>query len=114
MYRIAARCADITVGTIHRVLIDGHAIALMNIDGAFYAVQDRCTHADYPLSEGRMEGDRIICLMHHACFDARTGQSIERRFAPLHKYNLRVSGDLIEVELPDDKTPDSWASSGKF
>ena len=50
------------------------AIAVFNVDGELYAIDDTCTHQDASLSDGFLEGCAVECPLHAACFDLRTGQ----------------------------------------
>jgi nitrite reductase/ring-hydroxylating ferredoxin subunit len=50
--RTIARVADVPPGSIRRVELDGRPLALFNVDGRFYGVDDSCTHRGGPLSQG--------------------------------------------------------------
>ncbi|MFB9565768.1 bifunctional 3-phenylpropionate/cinnamic acid dioxygenase ferredoxin subunit [Saccharopolyspora hordei] len=50
------------------------AIAVFNVEGEFYAIDDTCTHQDASLSDGWLEGCAVECPLHAACFDLRTGR----------------------------------------
>ncbi len=52
----------------------GLEIAVSNIDGAYYAIDDLCTHDGGTLGEGRLRNGRVVCPRHGAQFDARTGK----------------------------------------
>jgi len=67
---------DIEPGTAQRFVVDGTAIALVRIDDDFYAIGDRCSHADVSLSEGEVDpGDRHIeCWKHGSRFSLETGE----------------------------------------
>ncbi|MFK8024157.1 MAG: Rieske (2Fe-2S) protein [Ilumatobacter sp.] len=49
-------------------------IVVCRVGGELYAVTDNCSHADTPLSEGRLRGYGVICPLHGASFDVRTGE----------------------------------------
>jgi uncharacterized membrane protein/nitrite reductase/ring-hydroxylating ferredoxin subunit len=57
-----------------RVAIDGQVIAIVKLDGDFYAFQEFCTHRFGPLSEGAFKGFDVQCPWHNSCFDVRTGK----------------------------------------
>ena len=60
-----------------RVAYDGDtAIAVFNIDGAYYAIEDVCTHDGGELAGGPVEGFQVECLRHGARFDVRTGEAL--------------------------------------
>jgi 3-phenylpropionate/trans-cinnamate dioxygenase ferredoxin component len=56
------------------VRIDGEVpIAVFNVDGTLYAIDDTCTHQDASLADGWLEGCQVECPLHASCFDLRTG-----------------------------------------
>jgi glycine betaine catabolism B len=57
-----------------RVEIDGQVLAIVKLDGKFYAFQEFCAHRFGPLSEGDFEGFNVRCPWHNSCFDVRTGK----------------------------------------
>ncbi|MFQ5537132.1 MAG: Rieske (2Fe-2S) protein [Gemmatimonadota bacterium] len=50
-------------------------VVLANVDGTICAVEDRCSHEDFPLSDGELDGDEIVCTYHGARFDACSGRN---------------------------------------
>jgi nitrite reductase (NADH) small subunit len=78
----------------------GKKIALFNVDGTFYAIEETCTHRGGPLSEGIFKGTKVTCPWHGAVFDVTSG-SVLGAPAPrdVARYDVRVSGEDIEVEL---------------
>ena len=80
--------------------VDGRRIALCNVDGAYYAIDDVCTHDGGSLDQGQLEGDQIECPRHGARFDVKTGRALTLpAVMPVQSYPVRVAGDEIEVEL---------------
>lgn len=69
-----ANIDDIPANRGKRVEVNGIAIALFKLNGEVFAMHDECTHAEAPLSEGDISGDEIICPLHFATFNIRTGQ----------------------------------------
>ncbi len=53
--------------------IGEHGIVVCRVEGALYALDDNCSHADTPLSEGRLRGFGLTCPLHGAAFDVRDG-----------------------------------------
>lgn len=51
-------------------------ILVANVDGTFYAIDDRCTHDNGPLGEGELCDNEIECPRHGARFDVRTGKAL--------------------------------------
>ncbi|HVF74552.1 MAG TPA: non-heme iron oxygenase ferredoxin subunit [Acidimicrobiales bacterium] len=95
--------ADVEPGSARRFDIDGHRIALVRIGDDFYAIGDRCSHADVSLSEGDVLGAdyEIECWKHGSTFDLRTGepQSLPAT-KPVPVYEVAVDGDDVKVVLP--------------
>jgi 3-phenylpropionate/trans-cinnamate dioxygenase ferredoxin component len=78
-----------------------HWIAVFNVDGSYYAIEDVCTHDDGPLAEGELEGYVIACPRHGATFDIRTGQVLSPpALVDVSSYQVRVVGNEIQVERP--------------
>jgi 3-phenylpropionate/trans-cinnamate dioxygenase ferredoxin component len=50
-------------------------VVLANVDGDLYALEDRCSHQDFPLSDGELDGRKLTCMHHGATFDACTGRA---------------------------------------
>lgn len=93
-----ARVADIPPGHKKIVEVDGVEIVIVNLDGAFYAIEDVCTHDGGPLGEGTLEGCQLICPRHGARFDVRTGAALTMpAVEPAPTYEVQVEGDDILV-----------------
>jgi 3-phenylpropionate/trans-cinnamate dioxygenase ferredoxin component len=97
-----ATADEIPVGGRKLVVIDNVQVALFNLDGAFYAIEDVCTHDGGPLVEGTLvNGCEIMCPRHGARFDIRTGEALSfPAFEPTPKYEVRVEGNEIWLESP--------------
>jgi len=75
-------------------------IALFNVNGAFYAIDDSCTHRGGPLSKGAIEKNTVTCPWHGASFDLASGQALcAPAHAPVGTYNVRVAAGYIEIEI---------------
>jgi 3-phenylpropionate/trans-cinnamate dioxygenase ferredoxin subunit len=95
-----ASTAEIDPGETKRVRVGDEIIALYNCDGAFYATDDTCSHAEASLSDGWLEDCEITCPLHGAIFDVTTGvpQCLPAT-KPIRTYPVRVEGDEIFVEV---------------
>jgi 3-phenylpropionate/trans-cinnamate dioxygenase ferredoxin component len=97
------RVDDLAPGTARRFDVGRHRIALVRIGDDFYAVGDRCSHADFSLSEGEIWPDEleIECWKHGSTFSLKTGepQSLPAT-RPVPVYDVRVEGDDVWLELP--------------
>jgi nitrite reductase/ring-hydroxylating ferredoxin subunit len=91
---------QVSPGQAKLVEVNGTEIALFNIDGAFHAIDNNCTHVGGPLCEGELDGGEVTCPWHGAVFDVTTGKVIGPPAAePVNYYNLRVVGSDIEIEV---------------
>ncbi len=80
--------------------VEGEPVALLNLNGAFYAVHDECTHECFPLSEGNLHDGELVCLLHGARFDVRTGAVLgPPAYEPVKTYEVRIEGDDIMVAV---------------
>ena len=92
---------ELQPGTAKLVEVAGRKIALFNVDGKFYALDDTCTHRGGPLSEGSMEGDSVTCPWHGAIFDMKTGQALGPPASKgVASFKVQVEGSDIKIELP--------------
>jgi 3-phenylpropionate/trans-cinnamate dioxygenase ferredoxin subunit len=66
--------SDVPVGEVRVVRCGERSLALSNVDGDLYAIDNVCTHDGGPLGEGRLRNGRVICPRHGAAFDAKTGK----------------------------------------
>ncbi len=97
--RVAA-VSEIPAGQAKLVEIGGRQIALFNVEGAFYAIDNVCTHAGGPLAEGFLDADKVECPWHGAQFDIKTGAALNPPAVEgVTAYKVRVNGSDIEVEL---------------
>ena len=81
----------------HRVAWDGDvAIAVFNIDGELYAVEDVCTHDGGDLATGELHGYAIECPRHGARFDVRTGAVLcPPAYEPIAKFPVKTEDGVI-------------------
>jgi nitrite reductase/ring-hydroxylating ferredoxin subunit len=95
-----ANTADLASGEARCVEVAGKKIALFNLEGSFYAIDDTCTHRGGPLSEGELSGDEVTCPWHGAVYNVKTGTVLGPP-APrgVASYPVRVQGSDVEVEV---------------
>ncbi|HLI26856.1 MAG TPA: bifunctional 3-phenylpropionate/cinnamic acid dioxygenase ferredoxin subunit [Chloroflexota bacterium] len=100
-----ARVDEVPPGQGKLVEAGGRYIALFNVDGQYYAIDDECTHAAASLSEGFVEGTVVECPLHGGQFDLRTGEAVwSPAVIPVATYAVRVEGDEIWVD-PEPRPP---------
>lgn len=68
--------SDLPPGAMRVIEHAGTSVLLCNVGGDFYAVENVCSHAAVPLSEGELDGCELECVLHGAVFDVRTGDAI--------------------------------------
>ena len=95
-----ASTADLAPGEATCVEVAGKKIALFNLEGRFYAIDDTCTHRGGPLSEGEVSGEEVTCPWHGAVYNIKTGAVLGAP-APrgVASYPVRVQGADVEVEV---------------
>jgi nitrite reductase/ring-hydroxylating ferredoxin subunit len=95
-----ASAADLAQGEAKCVEVAGKKIALFNLDGRFYAIDDTCTHRGGPLCEGEVSGEEVTCPWHGAVYNIKTGAALGPP-APrgVARYAVRVKGADVEVEV---------------
>jgi len=94
-----AETSDIPVGEVRVVQCGARSLALSNVDGTLYAIDNRCTHDNGPLGEGRLRNGRILCPRHGAAFDAKTGQVLSLpAVKSVAAYEVTVEGDGVFVD----------------
>lgn len=97
-----ATVAEVPVNGSKLVEVDDVRIALFNLNGEIYAIEDVCTHDGGPLVEGTIvNGCEVRCPRHGARFDIRTGKALSfPAFEPTNAYTVQVKGNEIWIESP--------------
>lgn len=99
-YTRVATLDQVPEGTLLGIEPDGHRICLANVEGEIYALQDNCSHQDFPLSAGVLEDGRVECAWHGAKFDPASGRAVALpAIRPVKTFAVRVDGDDILVDL---------------
>lgn len=92
------RIQDIPPGTGRAFDAPPERIAVFNVDGAFFAISDACPHAGGELSQGWVEGGRVICPFHGWTFELAT--SVHPPDDGICRYPVIVEGDDLYIEAP--------------
>ena len=97
-----AHLEDVPPGSVKTFFVGNQHLALANVEGQIYAIQDVCSHDGGPLGEGEVEGYEVECPRHGARFDLRTGAV--RSFPAvvgIKTYHTKVDGSDIKVAIND-------------
>ena len=97
-WQTVAKASDIPPERVAVFRIGDHDVAVCNVGGEFYAIDDLCTHDGGSLDQGELEDAEIECPRHGARFDVRTGAAIQLpAFEPVETHDVRVDGDAVQV-----------------
>lgn len=95
--------ADFAENTSQTVFLDGQQVAIFNVNGEFYAISNRCSHARGPLSEGDIEIEEdgmctVTCPWHYAKFDLASGTVVDGvASAPVSNYLVEIRDEILWV-----------------
>jgi nitrite reductase/ring-hydroxylating ferredoxin subunit len=93
---------EVAAGAALRVELEkeGLTLAVFNLDGAFYVLDDMCTHGPGSLSEGLIEGDVVECNFHGGQFNIRTGEvALPPCMVPMKTYAATVENGKVVIEV---------------
>lgn len=96
--------ADVLPGESHVAWFGDVALLVVNYDGIFYALEDKCSHEDFELSAGAFDPAKgeIECVLHGARFDVVSGEALcAPAYEPVRKYPLKVEDGIVWVRAPD-------------
>lgn len=95
-----ANTSEIAPGQAKAVDVNGVPVAVFNVGGTYYAIEDTCSHVGGPLSEGAIEGTAVTCPWHGAQFDLASGTVLAPPAATgVKSYQVRVEGNEIKLEV---------------
>ncbi|HEV2388297.1 MAG TPA: Rieske 2Fe-2S domain-containing protein [Candidatus Acidoferrales bacterium] len=94
----AASQGEIPAGTIRELHLAGRTIALANVEGRFYAIDNTCLHRGGPLGQGKLEGKVVTCPVHGWQYDVTTGQVTFSPEMAVRTYPVELRGDEIYVD----------------
>ncbi|MCA9450815.1 MAG: non-heme iron oxygenase ferredoxin subunit [Candidatus Omnitrophica bacterium] len=100
-FRLAKK-SEIPPGKSMSFALERFTIAVFNLEGDFYAIEDTCSHMDGPLCQGSTEGDVVMCPWHGSRFNIRTGEVLS---PPAQKnvqtFPVQILDGEVTVLLPD-------------
>jgi len=103
-----AESSEIPVGKMRMFRIGEKEYLVANVNGKYYAIGNRCTHAGADLSQGSLEGNVLTCPKHKSKFDVTTGKVISGPKIPLFhpkindepSYEVKVEGTALMLKTP--------------
>jgi len=99
MWTPIAAAASIVPGDYAQAEVDGVIVAVFNVAGEFYAVEDVCTHDGGGLAGGAVDGDQVICPRHGARFCLKTGAALTPpAYEAVRTYATRIHEGMLEVQ----------------
>lgn len=99
LVRVAA-VSEVPPGTMKTVEVRGEDVLVANVEGRFHAMGAICTHSEWDLSEGTLEGGRVTCAGHGSVWNLESGRAeYTRPLPPLPVYRTEVQGDDVYVEM---------------
>jgi 3-phenylpropionate/trans-cinnamate dioxygenase ferredoxin subunit len=98
-------------GQMTKVIVQGKELLLTCVDGAYFAIANKCTHLGGSLSRGELDGSVVTCPRHGARFNVKTGENvrdakiamIKMQVKDIESYQVKVEGNKILVGVPADQ-----------
>lgn len=100
-YIRALSVSDISSGSMKTVVVGGKKMAIANIDGEFFAIDDTCSHAQCSLGEeGFLDGNVVTCGCHGATFDVKSGKVLSLpALTDVASYPVKIEGRDVMVAI---------------
>ena len=93
---------ELAPGEKKQLDLDGLEVAVFNVEGEYYVIEDVCTHDYSSLDDGELDGDQIICPRHAARFNVKTGEALTApAYEAIPTFPVRVEGGIVQVR--DDR-----------
>ena len=97
-FMTVCRVDELPPGTMRVFQVGGEDITVANVDGAFHAIDDECTHKACSLGDGDLEGTNVVCPCHGSEFDVRTGEVVTPPATrPVATYEVVVENGEVRV-----------------
>ena len=95
-----AAVGDVPAGEGRVVEVAGHTLAVFNVDGAFYCIDNACTHRGGPLGEGDLDGRVVMCPWHAWRWDVTTGLNANNPAVKVACFPVTVDGGDVFADIP--------------
>ncbi len=94
----AAKASEIPSGTIREVEVNSRRIAVANLNGRFYALDNTCLHRGGPLGQGELEANVVTCPWHGWQYDVSTGKTLVNPAVGVQTFPVELRGEEIFVD----------------
>ena len=94
-----ANLSELEPGSAKAVEVAGRLIALFNVGGTIYALDNTCLHQGGPLGEGLLDGEVVTCPWHMWEYSVRTGEKVGFPEMKVESFPVRVEGNDIKVAI---------------
>jgi nitrite reductase/ring-hydroxylating ferredoxin subunit len=94
-----AALSELPAGSGKPVEVNGKAIALFNVGGKVYAMDNTCLHRGGPLGDGTLEGEVVTCPWHMWEYNVRSGEFVANPSIKVTTYAVQVEGDDVRVAV---------------
>jgi nitrite reductase (NADH) small subunit len=95
----AAKKDEVPAGTIREFQLDGKTVAVANVAGKLFAINNVCLHRGGPLGQGDLAGQTVTCPWHGWQYDVTTGKLMTNPAIGVETYKVELRGDDIFVEV---------------
>lgn len=90
---------EIASGSAKVVEANGREVAVFNLDGTFYAIDNLCVHKGGPLGEGAVEGEVVTCPWHSWRYDIKTGACLANPAAKVKTYEVSIENGEVKLTI---------------
>ncbi|HET7841636.1 MAG TPA: Rieske 2Fe-2S domain-containing protein [Terriglobia bacterium] len=94
-----ANLSELEPGAAKTVDVAGRLIALFNVGGTVYALDNTCLHQGGPLGEGMLDGEVVMCPWHMWEYNVRTGEKVGVPELKVESFPVKVEGNDIKVAI---------------
>jgi nitrite reductase (NADH) small subunit len=95
----AAKKEEVPPGSIREFELDGKTVAVANVDGKLYAINNTCLHRGGPLGQGELEGEVVTCPWHGWQYDVTSGKVMLNPAVGVDTYPVELRGEDIFVDV---------------
>lgn len=97
--------SEIGFGEAKHAVVNGHSIAIFNVRGKLYAIENLCPHMAAPLDDGVLEGNKVTCRLHFWQIDVTTGESLDPPGHCVNTYPVKVERGVVKVGYEEPSAP---------